>query len=131
MITGHGEVSMAVQAMRSGAIDFLEKPYRTDELRKRILEAVGLDAAYRQQLAERQAVQECLKTLTSGEQAVLDMMIAGKSNKQIAADLGISLRTVHSRRTAILDKMKAGSRTELLQTVLKYLTSGEESAPAQ
>ena len=131
MISGHGEVSMAVEAMRSGAIDFLEKPYRADELRERILEAMRLDAAYRRQLAERQAVQERLKTLTSGERAVLDMMISGKTNQQIVADLGVSLRTVHSRRSTILEKMKAGSRAELLQTVLKYLASGEDTAPGQ
>ena len=128
MISGHGEVSMAVQAMRSGAIDFLEKPYHADELQERILDAVRLDAAYRQQRAERQAVQDRLESLTSGEQAVLDMMVAGKSNKQIVADLEISLRTVHSRRAAILEKMQVGSRAELLQLVLRHLAGGDDAS---
>jgi FixJ family two-component response regulator len=131
MISGHGEVSMAVEAMRSGAIDFLEKPYRADELRERILEAVRLDAAYRQQRADRQAIQARMDSLTSGEREVLDLMVAGKSNKQIVTDLKISLRTVHSRRAAILDKLHVGSRAELLQLVLKHLAGDQEASPEQ
>ena len=127
MISGHGEVSVAVKAMRLGAIDFLEKPYHTGDLRERILEAVRLDAAYRQQRDEQRVVRGRLDSLSSDERAALDLMVAGRTNKQIVTELGISLRTVHSRRAAILGKMKAGSRAELLQMVLKLAASGESS----
>lgn len=127
MISGHGEVSMAVKAMRLGAIDFLEKPYHTGELRERILEAVRLDAAYRQQRDEQRVVRSRLDSLSSDERAALDLMVAGRTNPQIVTELGISLRTVHSRRAAILEKMNAGSRAELLQMVLKLAASGESS----
>ena len=118
MISGHGDVPMAVRAMRSGAIDFLEKPFRPQQLRETIRHTIELDAKKRDAQARRQQIEDRLALLTSDENAVLEGIIAGKTNKVIASELGVSLRTVQFRRSSIMRKLEVESRAALMELVL-------------
>ncbi len=106
-ITGHGNVQMAVSAMQAGAVNFLEKPFREQELWDSIRKALELDAQNRRRKARRQRVEERLALLSEGERAVLNLIIEGKLNKEIAAELGLSNRTVEDRRARLMKKMGA------------------------
>lgn len=117
-VTGHGDVRMAVQAMQRGAADFIQKPFRDQELLDvihRVLEAARSGHDHQQQ---REAVRGRLATLTAREREVLDCVLDGKANKVIAADLGISQRTVEIHRANVMDKMKVRSLAELVRMVL-------------
>ncbi len=118
MITGHGEVPVAVRAVKAGAIDFLEKPFNDEVLLNAIRRGFALDAEYRYQSSRQITVQQRLQRLTPREREVLDLIIAGKRNKVIAADLGISQSTVEAHRAKVMDKLEARSVSELMRMML-------------
>lgn len=117
MITAYGDVPLAVSAMRAGAVDFLEKPYAEEELLASIADAL---ASQQQQDNDddTRLVASRLATLTPREREVLDLLIAGKQNKQIAYDLGISPRTVEIHRGRVMEKMAAATVSHLVRMVV-------------
>ncbi len=117
MITGHGDVPSAVRAMRSGALDFIEKPFDDQRLLDRIRQAVELDLRNRAGREERAEIAARLALLTPREREVLDRVVRGRANKQIAAELGISTKTVEAHRAHVMEKMRADSLAELIQLV--------------
>ncbi len=124
-ITGHGDVPMAVEAMQAGAFDFLQKPFRDQDLIDRIQRALEKDRANRAVLSERNLIRERLESLTPREREVLDMVSSGKPNKIMAADLGVSQRTVEIHRARVMEKMGASSLAQLVRMVMDL---GEKSA---
>jgi len=117
-ITGHGNVQMAVGAMQNGAIDFLEKPFREQELWDSVRKALEVDRENRSRYARRSQIEERMATLSAGEREVLELILQGKPNRQIAADLGLSIRTVEDRRARLMKKLQAGSLAELVQMAI-------------
>jgi two-component system, LuxR family, response regulator FixJ len=126
-ITGHGDVPMAVEAMQQGAFDFLQKPFRDQDLIDRIQRALAKDQAERVQLRERDRIKARLESLTAREREVLDLVSSGKPNKIMAADLGVSQRTVEIHRSRVMEKMGASSLAQLVRMVLD-LKGGVETA---
>jgi two-component system, LuxR family, response regulator FixJ len=118
-VTGHGNVRMAVGAMRSGAVHFLEKPFQEQELWDAVRKALELDEESRQRRACRARVEKRLAALSHGERDVLDLILAGKLNREIAAELGLSIRTVEDRRARLMKKMHAQSVVELVQLAMQ------------
>lgn len=118
-MTGHGDVPMAVQAMREGAFDFVQKPFRESELLDRVQQAIAQDRNDRTQDSELAAVQQRLAELTARERDVLDRIVAGQANKVIAIELDISQRTVEQHRARVMRKMKARSLAHLIRMVIK------------
>jgi len=108
-LTGHGDVPMAVDTLKRGAFDFFEKPFNDNQLMDRVQE--GLAAS--RQASGKAAVQARLATLSSREREVLDLILAGKMNKVVADELGISMRTVEVHRAHIFDKMQVKTAVEL------------------
>ncbi len=119
-ITGHGNVQMAVSAMQAGAVNFLEKPFHEQELWDSIRKALEADAQNRRRRTRRYRVEERLAQLSEGERAVLNLILEGKLNKEIAAELGLSNRTVEDRRARLMKKMGARSVAELVQLALTH-----------
>lgn len=119
-VTGHGNVPMAVEAMQLGAVNFLEKPVQEQELWDSIRKALELDGQGRRRRARRQRVEDRLTRLTPGERQVLDLILEGKMNKEVATDLGLSTRTVEDRRAKLMKKMGAKSLAELVQLVMTH-----------
>jgi two-component system, LuxR family, response regulator FixJ len=117
-ITGHGDVPMAVEAMQSGAVDFIQKPFRDQDLLDRIGQALEKDIATRKQLGELNAIRTRIKSLTPRETEVLNLVVAGKANKVIAGDLDLSQRTVEIHRARVMEKMRAQSLAHLVRMVL-------------
>ena len=114
IITGHADVPMAVQALKAGAVDFVQKPYRNQLLLDSINNALTMDTITRRSLDESQNHDRQLATLTKREQEVLDKLLAGSISKQIASELGISTRTVEAHRQNLLRKLGVGSVKELM-----------------
>ncbi|HEV8441976.1 MAG TPA: response regulator transcription factor [Steroidobacteraceae bacterium] len=117
-MTGHGDIPMAVEAMQHGAFDFLQKPFRDQDLLDRIQRAIAKDAELRQSLGEHARIRTHLESLTPREREVLDLMTQGKQNKSIALDLGVSPRTVEIHRARVMEKMNAHSVAELVRMML-------------
>ena len=117
-MTGHGDIPMAVEAMQHGAFDFLQKPFRDQDLLDRIQRAIVKDAELRQSLGEHARIRTHLESLTPREREVLDLMTQGKQNKSIAQDLGVSPRTVEIHRARVMEKMNAQSVAELVRMML-------------
>jgi FixJ family two-component response regulator len=117
-ITGHGDVPMAVEAMQHGAFDFLQKPFRDQDLLDRVQRALGRDAESRAALAARAQIAERLASLTPRELEVMRLVTRGKANKVIGGELGVSQRTVEIHRAHVMEKMQAGSLAELVRMVL-------------
>jgi two-component system response regulator FixJ len=117
-ITGHGDVAMAVEAMQAGAFDFLQKPFRDQDLIDRIQRALEKDRADRAVLAERSVIRHRRELLTPREREVLDLVTGGKPNKVMAADLGVSQRTVEIHRARVMEKMGAASLAHLVRMVM-------------
>lgn len=117
-ITGHGDVPMAVEAMREGAMDFLQKPFRDQDLIDRINKALERDRAGRELLSNRARLQARIAALSPREQQVLAQITQGKINKVIAADLDLSQRTVEIHRSRIMEKMGANSLAHLVRMVI-------------
>jgi FixJ family two-component response regulator len=118
-ITGHGDVPMAVEAMQAGAVDFIQKPFRDQDLIDRINQALEKDANNRAALGERNDIRRRLETLTPREREVLDLVVHGKANKVIAGDLKLSQRTVEIHRARVMEKMQASSLAHLVRMVLE------------
>ena len=114
-ITGHGDVPMAVEAMQGGAVDFLQKPFRDQELLDRIQSAMHADQTLRRELEGRNALLKRYETLTPREKEILNHVVAGKANKVIAFDLGVSQRTVEIHRARVMEKMAARSLAHLVR----------------
>jgi RNA polymerase sigma factor (sigma-70 family) len=112
-ITGHGDVPMSVQAMKAGAVEFLTKPFRDQQLLDAIQQALDRDRADRARRAEQAELRRRLESLTAREREVMRLVLAGLLNKQIAQRLGTSEITVKVRRGRMMDKMGAGSLVEL------------------
>lgn len=119
-VTGHGNVPMAVEAMQMGAVNFLEKPVQEQQLWDSIRKALELDAKNRRRSARRRKVEEQLERLTAGERAVLNLILEGKLNKEIAAELKLSVRTIEDRRAKLMKKMDAKCLAELIQLVMMH-----------
>jgi FixJ family two-component response regulator len=117
-ITGHGDVPMAVEAMQQGAFDFLQKPFRDQDLLDRVQRALARDAESRGRLAARAEIHARRATLTPREVEVMGLITRGKANKVIGADLGVSQRTVEIHRAHVMEKMRASSLAELVRMVL-------------
>ena len=113
-ITGHGDVPMAAQAFKNGAVDFIEKPFRNQDLLDQIQEALARDTRFRQKQAIQKAIREKLVLLTQREREVLGLVMAGKANKVIACELGLSQRTVEVHRAGMMEKMQVDSLAELI-----------------
>jgi FixJ family two-component response regulator len=114
-LTGHGTVPASVQAMKSGALDFLAKPVDEEQLLEAIHMAIAKDGLTRQARAEIDEIQERLKTLTPREREVLTHVVSGQLNKQIAYDLGTVEKTIKVHRARVMEKMKVKSVAELVR----------------
>jgi two-component system, LuxR family, response regulator FixJ len=119
VLTAHGTVPTSVQALHAGAMDVLEKPARPAMLLARIREALELDQRQREQRVLRTAVEERATRLSNREREVAALVVAGKRSKQIAAQLGISVRTVEGYRARLLRKMQASSAAELIAILIR------------
>jgi FixJ family two-component response regulator len=125
-ITGHGDISMAVEAMQHGAFDFLSKPFRDQDLIDRVQRALEKDAVNRRAFGRSDSIRERLQSLTPREREVLELVTNGKPNKVVAADLGVSQRTVEIHRARVMEKMQANSLAQLVRMTLAL--SGESGA---
>lgn len=123
-LTGHGDVPVAVDALKKGAFDFVEKPFNDNELVDRVLAAFAVEAERRSKDAERSSLAARLATLSPRERAVMDQVLAGRLNKQIADELGISMRTVEVHRAHVFDKMGVRSAVELAQLLAAAAAAG-------
>ena len=123
-VTGHGDVPMAVSAIKKGAAEFIEKPFNDQTFLRLVEKALKLDAAQRREQARRMSVAARLDKLTAREREIMQFVIAGKMNKTIADELCISIKTVEAHRAKVMQKMGVGSVAKLVQIVL-------ETAPAR
>jgi two-component system response regulator FixJ len=118
VITAHGDIPLAVEAMRIGAVDFLEKPFADEVLLASVRSALDRGDRDRKRQAERSSIQSRLADLSNRERDVLDGLVAGRANKQIAHDLGISARTIENYRANLMLKMQATSLSDLVRMAL-------------
>lgn len=119
-LTGHGDVPLAVKALKRGAFDFIEKPFSDNELADRVIEALKVDESRLRQDGERACIEKRLATLTEREREVMASVLAGKLNKVIADELQIAMRTVEVHRARIFEKMGVRSAVELAQQLAVY-----------
>jgi len=118
-VTAHGDVPMAVDAVKAGAVDFIQKPFRDQELLDKIQEALEVDERARAARLDLQRILGRLETLTPREAEVLDLVVSGEPNKRIARAMGISQRTVEIHRARVMEKMEVRSVSMLVQHVMK------------
>jgi two-component system CheB/CheR fusion protein len=130
MITGHGDIAMAVEAMRAGASDFIEKPVRSEELLACVERALRHAASPSERSSMAAAAAMRVAGLTRREREVMDYVVAGHANKEIAARLGIAQRTVETHRAKVMKKMGAASLSELVRLVTRARDDDPPSAPA-
>ena len=123
ILTGHGDVGMAVKAMKAGALDFIEKPFDDELLLAAIERALTEDVEKRGERASKAEILARMGQLTKREHQVMDMVTSGKSNKEIAAGLGVTAKTVEAHRARVMEKMRAESLAELVRMAL--IASGE------
>ncbi len=114
-VTGHGDIEMAVEAMRRGALDFVRKPIREQDLLDRINEALAFDAGKRKDMTERQKLLDMVATLSEREREVFHRVAAGDMNKVVAMDLGISTRTVEVHRSQVMRKLGVRTLAQLVR----------------
>jgi two-component system, LuxR family, response regulator DctR len=127
-LTGHGDISMAVQALKDGAFDFMEKPLNDNRLVDRVEAALEHSLGQLQQSSESRVIRSRLERLSVREREVLDLIVAGKLNKVIAADLGISMRTVEVHRSSVFEKMQVRSAVELANLLAVLGPTGNTKA---
>ncbi|MEJ2403563.1 MAG: response regulator transcription factor [Candidatus Thiodiazotropha sp.] len=118
IITGHGDVPMAVRAVQSGAVDFIEKPFRDQILLDSVHRAIEMDAKKRGEASRLSEIREHLSQLTPREREVLELVISGMRNKNISEQLGITLSTVEAHRSRVMEKMQADSLSHLMRMML-------------
>ena len=118
-LTGHGDIPMSVRAMKAGAVEFLTKPFRDQDLLDAVRVALDRDRARREQEKEIKDIRERFDSLTSREQEVVSMVVAGMLNKQIAAELGTAESTVKVQRSRAMEKMQAKSLADLIKMIQK------------
>ena len=118
VITGHGDISLAVEAMKIGAVDFLEKPFDGQQLLTAVRSALSREADTGKRKADLAAIQDKLAALSNRERQVLEGLVAGSANKNIAFDLGISPRTVEIYRANLMTKMAANSLSDLVRMAM-------------
>jgi len=130
VITGHGDISLAVEAMKIGAVDFLEKPFDEALLVASVRSALNKDASTARQKAEIADIHDRLAALSNRERQVLEGLVAGKANKIIAFDLGISPRTVEIYRANVMTKLEANSLSDLVRMAMTagILTNSSKGA---
>ena len=114
-ITAHGDIPMSVRALKSGALEFLTKPFRDQDLLDAIHQALERDRVAREQQSEIHSLQERVRILTAREQEVMNLVVSGMLNKQIASEIGTSEATVKIHRGNVMRKMKAGSVVDLVR----------------
>jgi FixJ family two-component response regulator len=127
-ITGHGTIPMSVRAMKSGALEFLTKPFRDDDLLSAIHVALGRDRLARAERSEQSDARRRIDRLTPREREVLHLVVAGKMNKQIAGQLGTAEQTVKQHRGRVMRKLEVDSVAELVRVVER--ASGQHQTPA-
>ena len=120
VVTGYGDVSMAVQALKAGVLDFLEKPFNPQQLLDRIQQSLQEAGRRGQQCAQQQKFLSLFELLTRREREVLEKLVAGKSNREIAAELGIGMKTLDIHRAKVLDKMQAANVPALVSLVWQF-----------
>ena len=118
VMTGHGDVPLAVEAMKLGAFDFIEKPFDDDALLASVRGALGVQEKQTREGSQRQEIENRLTQLSTRERQVLDGLVAGQANKVIAYELGISPRTVEIYRANVMTKMQANSLSDLVRMAL-------------
>ena len=121
VITGYADVPSAVQVMKLGAFDLLEKPWSGEELIERLRAAIEMDKERRLVLQDNQLAEQRIETLSPRERQVLEMIVSGKASREIAADLGLSVHTVDNHRAHIMKKMKTESLASLVRITTEYM----------
>jgi FixJ family two-component response regulator len=125
-ITAHGDIPMSVRALKSGAVEFLTKPFRDQDLLDAIQQALQRDSAAREQQTELHALKQRYQSLTVREREVMTLVVSGMLNKQIASELGASEATVKIHRGHVMQKMEAGSLVELVRMADKLKLSSRQ-----
>jgi len=123
IISAYGDVPVAVRALKGGAVDFMEKPYTDQDLLERVNVALERDRSQRLTAATRAGVEKRLARLTPREREVMDLVLVSKANKVIAAELGLSHKTVEVHRARVMEKMQVGTAVELAQLVIGHRRS--------
>lgn len=127
-ITGHGDIPMSVSAMKAGAVEFLTKPFRDQDLLDAIRVALKRDCARREQEKGLTELRQRLRSLTPREQEVISMVVAGMLNKQIAGEIGIAENTVKVHRSRAMEKMQAQSLADLIRMMEKLKVTSQRAA---
>jgi RNA polymerase sigma factor (sigma-70 family) len=127
-LTGHGDIPMSVRAMKAGAVEFLTKPFRDQDLLDAVRVALDRDSARREQEQEMADLRTRFDSLTSREQEVVSKVVAGMLNKQIAAELGTAESTVKVQRSRAMEKMKAGSLADLINMIQKVQPPSQKAS---
>ena len=120
IVTAFGDVQTAVRAMKRGAVDFLQKPYNNDQMLELIQRSIAKDQEERRRRSSRQSIEEGLQRLTPREREVLQLVVSGHSNKEIARELGIVPKTVEAHRAQVMDKMMVRSLADLVRRFSEY-----------
>lgn len=122
IVTGHGDVPMAVRALKAGATDFIEKPFNDQVILDCIQSAIQKDAEQRETFVQQRVLEERFTTLTPRERDVMKRVVDGLSNKEISRQLDISIKTVEAHRARIMEKMKANSLSQLVKMAMSMET---------